>query len=80
MIEYEEAKSIAISKTIPDGKVFYSADAGLFYIFIIVPRDFPFEAKGVMLGSTFIAVDKSDGKVWTCSVTDPRLKGVKKIE
>lgn len=80
MVKYEEAKSIVLQKTIPDGKVYYAGDAGSFYIFIIVPKDFPSEIKEPVFGSTFTAINKSDGKTWTCSVTDSRLKGVKKIE
>lgn len=80
MLTYEQAKTIAIDNTISDGKVYYSGDAGNLYIFIIVEKSFPTDIKGAMLGSTFTAVNKSDGKVWTVSITDPRLKNVKKIQ
>lgn len=79
MVSYEQAKSIAIANTISDGKVYYAGDAGDFYIFTIVPKDFPMEIKKPLFGSTFIAVDKKDGRVWTVSITDPRLKDVKAI-
>lgn len=79
MLTYEQAKSIAISNTIPDGKVYYAGDAGDFYIFTIVQKNFPMDIEGVMFGSTFLAVNKSDGKVWIVSITDPRLKNVKKL-
>lgn len=79
MLTYEDAKVIAIANTIPDGKVYYAGDAGAFYIFTIVPADFPMDIENPMFGSTFTAVDKKDGRVWICSVTDPRLKNVKKI-
>lgn len=80
MLAYAQAKAIAIKNTIPDGKVYYSGDAGDFYIFLIVEKNFPINIPGAMFGSTFTAVNKSDGKVWTVSITDPRLKDVKKIE
>lgn len=80
MITYEKAKSIAIANSIPDGKVYYAGDAGDFYIFTIVEKNFPTDIPGAMFGSTFLAVNKSDGKVLTVSITDPRLKNVKKIE
>lgn len=80
MLTYEKAKSIAISNTIPDGKVYYSGDAGDFYIFTIVEKKVRTDVKGLITGSTFTAVNKSDGKVWTISITDPRLKNVKKLE
>lgn len=79
MLSYEQAKAIAISNTIPNGKVYYSGDAGSFYIFIVVEQNFPTNIKGALFGSTFTAVNKDDEKVWTCHVTDPRLKDVKKI-
>lgn len=79
MITYEKAKAIAIESTIPDGKVYCSGDAGDFYIFIIVPKDF-LDIPDVMFGPTYTAVDKKDGNVWTCYITDSRLKDVKKIE
>lgn len=80
MIDYTEATRIALNTTIPDGKVYYAGDAGDFYIFKIVPKDFIVIGDKVpMLGSTFQAVNKDDGETWTCSVTDKRLKNVKKI-
>lgn len=79
MVTYEQAKSIAISNTTSDGKVYYAGDAGDFYIFTIVPKDFPMDAPNPMFGSTFVAVDKKDGNIWTVFITDPRLKNVKKI-
>lgn len=79
MLTYEQAKATAIKNTIPDGVVYASGDAGDFYIFTIVPKGTPM-IKGLMTGTTFIAVNKSDGKVWTVHITDPRLKNVKKIE
>lgn len=79
MLTYEQCKTIAIANTIPDGKVYYAGDAGDFYIFIIVEKDFPMDINGAMFGSTFFAVDKKDGHTWTVSITDPRLKNVKKI-
>lgn len=80
MVSYEQAKAVAIEHTISDGKVYYSGDAGTFYIFLIVPKDFPTNLKGAMFGSTFTAVNKDDGNVWICSVTDKRLENVEKIE
>lgn len=80
MITYEKARAIAIADTISDGKVYCSGDTGDFYIFIIAPKDFDMETPNPLIGSTYTAVDKSDGKVWTVSITDPRLKNVKKIE
>lgn len=79
MITYEKATAIALSNSIPDGKVYYAGDAGSFYIFTIIPKDFPTELKDPMFGSTFLAVDKDGGNVWECHVTDKRLKNVKKI-
>lgn len=79
MISYAEAVNLAIVNTIPDGKVYYSGDAGDFYIFIIVEKDFPMNIRGAMFGTTFTAVDKEDGRVWTISIGDERLKNVKKI-
>ena len=79
MLTYEQAKKIAIANTIPDGKVYYAGDAGDFYIFTIVPKDFPMDIPNPMFGSTFAAVNKKDGKVWTVSITDPRLKNVRKL-
>lgn len=78
MLTYEQAKDVAIANTIPDGKVYYAGDAGSFYIFIIVDENFP-DIPGAMFGTTYTAVDKKDGRVWVCYVTDPRLKNVKKI-
>lgn len=80
MLTYEQAKEIAISKTIPDGKVYYSGDVGEFYIFTIVPKDFPMDIPNPMFGSTFTAVDKVDGRAWICPITNSRLKNVKKVE
>lgn len=79
MLTYDQAKKIAIDNTIPNGKVYYSGDAGSFYIFTIVDKDFPMNIKGAMFGSTFTAVNKEGGEVWTVSVTDERLKNVKAI-
>lgn len=79
MTTYEKAKAIAIADTIPDGKVYCSGDAGDFYIFIIVPKNFPTDIPDAMFGVSYTAVDKKDGRVWVCHVTDPRLKNVKKI-
>lgn len=79
MLTYEQCKNIAVANTIPGGKVYYAGDAGEFYIFTIVQKDFPMDIKGAMFGSTFVAVDKKDGNVWTVSITDPRLEKVKKI-
>lgn len=79
MLTYEQCKNIAITNTIPDGKVYYAGDVGDFYIFTIVPKDFPTDIKGAMFGSTFFAVDKKDGKTWTVHITDLRNKDVKKI-
>lgn len=79
MITYEKAKAIAIANTIPDGKIYSAGDAGTFYIFIVVPKDFPMDIPNPIFGSTFTAVDKKDGRVWVCSITDPRLKNVKKL-
>lgn len=79
MLTYEDARAIAIGKTIPGGKVYSAGDAGTFYIFTIVPKDFPMNIPNPMFGSTFTAVDKKDGRVWVCSITDPRLKGMKKL-
>lgn len=78
MITYNQAKAIAISNTIRDGKVYCSGDAGDFYVFIIVQKDFP-DIPDAIFGPTYTAVDKKDGRVWTCYITDPRLKNVKKI-
>lgn len=80
MITYDRAKAIAISNTIPDGKVYYSGDAGEFYIFIIVPKDFPMDIPNPMFGSTFTAVDKVDGRLWECPITNSRLKNIRKVE
>lgn len=79
MLTYEQAKKIAIADTIQDGKVYCAADAGDFYIFIIVPKDFNTDIPNPLIGSTYTAVDKKDGHPWVCSVTDPRLKGARKI-
>lgn len=79
MPSYEEAKSIAIENTIPGGHVYCSGEAETLYYFIILKKDLS-NVPGLMTGSTYTAVDKKDGKVSTISVTDPRLKGAKKIE
>lgn len=79
MLSYEEAKSIAIENTIPGGHVYCSGEAETLYYFVILEKDLS-NVPGIMTGSTYTAVDKKDGKVWTISVTDPRLKGAKKIE
>ena len=79
MLTYEQAKSVAISKTIPDGGVYCSGDAGAFYYFVIVKKEYQ-NLPDLMTGSTYTAVDKSNGRVWIVSVTDLRLKGAKKIE
>lgn len=78
MVSYEEAKKIAIEKTVPGGYVYCSAEADDFYIFIIT--DVKINRPGLLTGMTYTAVDKDDGRVWTCYVTDPRLKNAKKIE
>lgn len=78
-MNYESAKSIAIKNTIPDGKVYCSGDAGDFFYFVVVNKNIPI-VFGIMTGSTYTAVDKKDGRVWTMSVTDPRLKNAKMIE
>lgn len=80
MLSYDRAKSIAISNTIPNGIVYYAGEVETFYIFIIAPKNFPVNIKDAMFGKVLTAVDKSDGEVWECLITDPRLKGVKKIE
>lgn len=79
MVGYEQAKNIAFSNTFPNGILYYAGDAGLFYIFIIVSESFPFDAEETLIGSTFTAVDKLDGKVWICHVTDRRIKHVKRL-
>lgn len=79
-LTYEQAKKIAFANTIPNGRVYYAGEAETFYIFIIVPDDLSTDLKNPMFGSTFTAVNKTNGKVWICHVTDPRLKGVVKIE
>lgn len=78
MLTYEQTKKIAIGNTNPSGKVYYSGDAGSFYIFTIVDKDIP-NIKGLMTGTTFIAVNKVDGKIFAIDITDPRLKNVKAI-
>lgn len=80
MLNYEQAKQIAITNTIPDGKVYYAGDAGDFYIFTIVPKDFPMEIKNPMFGSTFTAVDKTDGRVWTVHITELNPENIKKLK
>lgn len=80
MIDYDEAKEIVVSETFPNGKVQYSGDAGSFYIFKIVPENFPLNLKNPCIGNSFTAINKTDGKTWICYITDPRLKEVKKIE
>lgn len=79
MVTYEQAKTAAISNTIPDGKVYCAGDAGDFYIFIIAPKDFDIDIPDPLIGSAYTAVDKDDGRVWSCHVTDPRLKNAKKV-
>lgn len=79
MLTYERAASIAKDNTIPDGKVYCAADAGTFYVFIIAPADFNMNVLNPLIGSMYTAVDKDDGRVWSCHVTDPRLKGARKI-
>lgn len=79
MLSYERAKQIVIGNTIPNGKVYYSADAGSFYIFTIVNKDTP-NIKGLMTGTTFIAIDKIDWNVFTIDITDKRIQNVKTIE
>lgn len=79
MLTYEKAKLIALSNTIPDGKVYYAGDAGDFYIFKIVEKNVRTDVKGLTTGPTFTAVNKADGLVWTVYITDPRLKDVKKL-
>lgn len=79
MLTYEQAKAIAIENTIPDGKVYCSGDVGDFFYFIIVRKDFP-DIPGAMFGTTYTAVDKKDGRVWLCDITEPRLKNAKIIE
>lgn len=79
MLTYDQAKSIAIKNTIPNGKVYCSGDAVDFFYFIIVRKDFP-DIPNAIFGSTYTAVDKKDGSVWIVPVTDPRLKNAKMIE
>lgn len=79
MLTYEQSKAAAISNTIPDGKVYCVGDAGSFYVFIVVPKDFDTEISNPLIGSTYTAVDKKDGRVWSCHVTDPRLKNAKRV-
>lgn len=79
MLTYDQAKSIAIENAIPDGKVYCSGDAGDFFYFIIVRKDFP-DVSNAIFGRTYIAVDKKDGRVWLCDITEPRLKNAKIIE
>lgn len=80
MISYEQAKQVAITDTISDGKVYCAADAGSFYAFIIVPKDFDIDIPNQLIGSTYTAVDKRDGRIWTCRVTDSRLEGAKRLD
>lgn len=80
MLTYNQAEKIAIDNTVLDGKVYYSADAGSFYIFTIVEKNFPTDIPGAMFGTTFTAVDKSNGRVWVCSINDARIKNVTKIK
>lgn len=79
MLTYKEAKAIAIKNTVPDGKVYCSGDAGDFFYFIIVRKDFP-DVPGAVFGTTYTAVDKKDGRVWICDITEPRLRNAKIIE
>lgn len=76
MITYEQAASIAISNTIPDGKVYCSGETKTFYYFIVVEQDFP-NTPGAMFGRTYTAVNKSDGDVWDVDIADPRMKDFK---
>lgn len=80
MLSYNEALSAAIKSTIPDGKVYYAGDAGDFYIFNIVPKDFPVEIKGAMFGITFTAVDKTNGRIWDYKITDASPEDLAKIK
>lgn len=79
MLTYEQAKNIVIAKTVPGGKVYYAGDAGDFYIFIIVDKDFNMDIGGAIFGTTFTAINKDDKKVWTVDITDIRLKNVKRL-
>lgn len=79
MLNYNKAKSIAIENVISDGKVYCSGDAGDFFYFIIVRKDFP-DIPDAIFGRTYTAVDKKDGRVWLCDITEPRLKNAKIIE
>ena len=77
MLTYKEAEKTAIEGTCPNGYVYCSADAGEFYVFIITERKIT--TSELLTGPTYTAVDKKDGNVWTCYVTDPRLKNAKQI-
>lgn len=80
MVTYEQAKNLAIFNTIPDGKVYYAGDAGDFYIFTIVNKNINTDVKGLITGTSFMAIDKKDGRVWTVNINDKRLQNVKKIK
>lgn len=80
MLTYEQSKVIAIENTIPDGKVYCAGDAGDFYVFMIAPKDFDVNFPDQLIGSIYTAVDKKDGRVWDCHVTNPKLKNAKKIK
>lgn len=79
MVTYEQAKAIAIANTIPDGKLYYAGDAGTFYIFRVVPKDFPMNLKGAMFGTSIPAVDKKDGRFWISYINDPNVANAKKL-
>lgn len=79
MIAYDEAISLAKADTISDGKVYCSGETDTFYVFIIVPKDFDTRIPNPLIGSIYTAVDKADGRVWDCHVSDPRLKTARKI-
>lgn len=80
MISYEKAKSIAIASRVPDGKICCAGDAGIFYIFLVVPKDFPTDIDGAEFGITFTAVDKDDGHVFDYRITGPLPEGVDRIK
>lgn len=80
MLSYEKAKSIAIASRVPDGKIYCAGDAGTFYIFLVVPKDFPTDIDGAEFGITFTAVDKDDGHVFDYRITDPLPEGVDRIK
>lgn len=80
-IKYNDAKNLAINFTLPGGKIHYSADAGKFYIFMVVSKNTPKNAI-VQTGRFFTAVDKKTGRVYTYGVgKDPNFFGnIKRIE